>query len=242
MRTALFVASVLSVTCAFAQDSTRTRSRFEIGVYGSLNHCDRTLEAKEHGEFTDVLIDLANDLEVPKASYTLGLEVNYRFATHWFVESGLQYADLGFRTHESQFVGTDPLMNDPALIGSGRTIYSYRYLGLPLMVRYELGRKKVRFSTAIGIISDLFVKATSTSVFTRTGGNETRRTTTDTYSDYRTASISACSDLGVIYRFNARLGMRLAVTGRYQLTELVDAPITAHLWSVGLLAGLRYHF
>ncbi|MEO8587761.1 MAG: outer membrane beta-barrel protein [Flavobacteriales bacterium] len=243
MRTALLVTGFLSILCASAQDSTRTHSSFEIGLYGSVDHCYRELLVREQGEQLDLVVDLRDDHELPRTSFAIGFEVAYGIGQHWFIESGLRYADLGWKTEEfNSFHATDPVTNDPAIPASVRYIDSFKYLGIPLIVRFRPGRHRLQFAPAMGFVFDAMVQHRYTSVKEWPDGNVTHETLSEGDVEYNTLSISAYIDLGVIYRINDHIAVRLAPTGRYQLTELVDAPITAHLWSVGLLAGVRYHF
>ncbi len=245
MRAPLVVASVLSVICASAQDSTRTRSRFEIGILGTFESSYRVLSATEDDDLYNYFIDLRNDFEIPLMGYSAGFEVSFSPCEHWQLESGVRYTRNGWATEDlpvSSFVSPEGNLNGPALPITGHFLYHHNYVGVPLIVRYEFGERKLHFAPAIGFIGEALMEQTTVSVLEWQDGRESRESQSDTFTEYNSASVSACSDLGIIYRFNTRLAMRVAATGRYQLTELVDAPITAHLWSAGLLAGIRYHF
>ena len=245
MRTALLVTSVLATLCAWAQDSTRTLSRFEIGITGTFERSYRTLAATESGNDYSYIMDRRDDFEIPLAGYSAGLEIAFTACYRWHVESGIRYSMTGWATDElpvTTYVSPEGNLNYPAIPSTARFLSHYHYVGVPLILRYEFGKRKLHFAPAIGFIGETLLDQTAVFILERQDGHESRESFSDTFTEYNSTSLSAYSDVGVIYRFNEHLGMRLAATGRYQLTELVNAPITAHLWSVGFLAGLRYHF
>src|SRR5436190_3816174 len=182
MRTAITVIGLLSFVISSAQDSTRTRSRFEIGILGSVDHCYRVLAASGDEPYLDDLIGLRDDFEIPRTSGSEGIEIAYALHTKWILEGGIRYSFLGWGTEDlvaTSYVSPEGNAGHPALPETGHIKYTFSYIGVPLMLRYQFGQHKIHFAPAFGLAFDAVHEATTTTYLEWADGHETRETRAD---------------------------------------------------------------
>jgi hypothetical protein len=98
---------------------------------------------------------------------------------------------------------------------------------------FNFGEKKIHFVMSIGVSTNIFLKATQTSIFEYENGN-TKHQTQDQQYDYKTLDISPIISAGVDYRVSNKINLRAEPTFRYGLLKIINTPITAYLWNGGL--------
>lgn len=231
---------VISLT-AFGQDNATETHKLLIGVTASPDICFRTLQNTDGSSTTDMIIDLRNDNESPKFSYSTGLSFCYNLTRHWGIETGLQYSNKGFK-----FVNSDPTFSDQIdprygfiYTPQGPTptkitfIYNFNYLDIPLRTIFTVGNRKVRFISSVGITTNILISATNTSIVEYENADTDRKTQEQGY-DYKTVNFSPTASVGIDWQLCDKFNLRVEPTFRYGLLKIIDAPITEYLWSGGL--------
>lgn len=226
---------------SFGQDNATETHKLLIGVTASPDICYRTLENTNGSSTNDWIIDLRNDGESPKFSYSTGLSLCYNFTRHWGIETGLQYSNKGFK-----FVNSNPSFGDQIdprygfiYTQNGPTptivtfIDNFNYLDIPLRAIFTVGKRKIRFISSVGITANILINATNTSVVKYADGDTDRNTQEQPY-DYKKINFSTTVSVGIDWQLCDKFNLRVEPTFRYGLLKIIDAPITAYLWSGGL--------
>ncbi|MBK8339994.1 MAG: PorT family protein [Flavobacteriales bacterium] len=242
MRNTFALGLLLITLPASAQLEGAAVSRFSIGITGSMDHCFRILANNRGDENTDRVIDLRNRSEIPKLSYSINADLLFHLDERWALISGLRYSDQGYRTEEfNEFASVDAPEGDPAIpIGGIQYVYHFHYLSVPLLVQFRMGKGRLRFTPAIGLAGDILLEPTETTHSKWKDGRETSETRSAAQVGYNPISLSVRTELGGAYRIAERFELNAGLAGLYQITELIDAPITGHQWTVGFQCGTRY--
>ncbi|MBX7202830.1 MAG: PorT family protein [Bacteroidia bacterium] len=238
LTTILATATALAV---FGQDNVTEKHKLLIGVTVSSDICYRTLEHDGSSTTAPLIMDIRNDGEVPKFSYSTGLSLSYNLTQHWAIETGLQYSNKGFKFANSDLTFGD--QNDPrygfiytqeAPVPTKVTfIDNFNYFDIPLRTIFSAGKRKLRFISSIGITTNILINATNTNII-EYEGNDTERKTQEQIYDYKTINFSPTASVGIDWQFADKFNLRVEPTFRYGLLKIIDAPITAYLWAGGL--------
>jgi hypothetical protein len=240
MRTTLLFALGLLASHGHAQVDT-THSRWRIGASGSFDGCFRTLVNDAGDEAREMIIDFREENERFRLSWTGGIDAIYELSDRWRLASGLQLADKGYLfSIETVFIATDGI--DPE---SGPSVrinerYHYRYLSVPLVIRYSIGGRRFRFEPGIGISADYLLNHYSVQRMEFSDGKTQVKRIQDNTTDFRDLCASACMELTASIQLNESLAIRFGPRARYQLTPVADTPILGYLWEAGFLAGASY--
>jgi len=242
MKQLIILFSLLCSIDALGQDHEDTKSLsgsrwIQVGVNLSPNYCYRSLQNNDGSSIGSSIIALRNNNEKAKFGYTAGLDLRYNFSKHIAIETGIQYSNTGYQydIFASVLTFSDPI--DPrygfVYPGTGvslpeKFVYNYFYLDIPVRFIFIAGEKKIRFSGSVGLITDIFLKATVTSV----GG--TSRITYDEPYAYKPINISPMISLGFDYRISNKINVSAEPTFRYGLLKIIDEPVTGYLWNAGL--------
>ncbi|HRN94808.1 MAG TPA: hypothetical protein PL084_08790, partial [Chitinophagales bacterium] len=70
--------------------------------------------------------------------------------------------------------------------------------------------------------------------------NHTKRETIPISYNYKKVNISPLISVGIDYKINSRMNLRVEPTFRYGVLKLMDTPITTYLYSGGL--NISYYF
>lgn len=133
---------LLSGHFLFAQESSAydnfKKWSYGITVGGTSNFRILTSDGSEN-----ILKDDKNSTEIRRTSFTAGVVANYRITDVLSINSGLVYDDLGFKTRNQTLSYSDGTSI------SASTAYHYRYVTLPLDLKYDF-LKKIRWNLYVG--------------------------------------------------------------------------------------------
>lgn len=247
MKQLTTIAAMMISLAAFGQDSLKSKvstefNRLLFGVNVSPDYCYRTLSNNDGSSTSSMIIDLRNDKEVAKIGYTAGLNICYNICKHLGVEVGVQYSNKGYAFKKSDLTFGDmidprygfvyPVYNSivPSKI---KFIDNYIYVDVPMRAIFSFGEKRIHFVTSIGVMTNILLKATQTSVVEYENG-DTKRQTQDQKYDFKTLDISPTVSVGLDYKISSKINLSVEPTFRYGLVKIIDTPVTAYLWSRGL--------
>ncbi len=254
----LFFLLVLSIATN-AQDSLKQKANAEydrllIGINISPDYCNRILNSSSSGIFYSDFISTRDNIETYKIGYTYGINICYNISKKVGFEAGLQYSTKGYSTKELTFVFGDmidprfgfdygPAPDSPVISTSQfkslKFIYNYNYLDIPVRAIFNFGRNKIHFISSIGVTTNILINSTSTSDSKYEDGSIIRTTQKQPY-DYKTFGLSPTFSLGADYKISNKIKLTAEPTIRYGLLNIINAPITANLWSVGFNVGCYY--
>jgi hypothetical protein len=237
----VFVFIITSVF-VYAQDSTKTKkaSRFFIGVNFSPDYCYRTIKHTDNSYLSDFIYDTRNKIEQPKLGFTSGINVCYILTKHISLDLGLQYSNKGYQTKNETLIyptpGSAATYNLPT---SGRFVYRYNYIDIPLKANFVFGKKKLRLITSVGLTTNIFISETNSFIGKYSNGSSFRSSSTANYGLSR-VNLSPLISCGIDYKINNKMFFRVEPTFRYSILSTVNAPITEYVWSAGL--NVSYYF
>ncbi|MBK7468092.1 MAG: PorT family protein [Saprospiraceae bacterium] len=230
----------LSSFSSYGQDKTKETptvdfKKVQIGINISPDICFRTLKNNDGSSTSNIVMKLNNENETVKVGYTAGLNVCFNIKKFVGIETGIQYSNKGYQTKMKDLIFGQP---DPLAPNKAKFIYNFHYIDIPVKANFTIGKKKVRFFTSVGLTTNIFIKETQTSVLVYS--DRTDRKTNPTNFDYNRVNISPTISVGIDYKINSKMNLRVEPTFRYGVLKIIDAPVTGYLYSGGL--NISYYF
>ncbi|MFN8323469.1 MAG: outer membrane beta-barrel protein [Chitinophagales bacterium] len=167
--------------------------------------------------------------------YTAGLNVCFNIKKIVGLETGIQYSNKGYQTKKQDLVFGQPGSNLPI---QSKFVYDFHCIDIPVKVNFTIGKKKVRFFTSVGLTTNIFIKEMLTSFWYYS--NRTDKKTSPAGYDYKKVNISLTISVGIDYKINDRMNLRVEPTFRYGVLKIIDTPVTGYLYSGGL--NISYYF
>lgn len=240
----MFRKSVFILLIAFSsivvqgQESKPTKNfkRIMIGVNFSPDYNFRTLTNKDGSSSNNIVIKSRNELEKAKYGYTTGLNVCINFQKHVALETGIQYSNKGYKTKNLNLIFAPPNSGLPV---KSQSIYAYKYIGVPLRVKFTFGTSKIRFLSSAGFMTNFLLKVKQTDISEYANG-KTEEKTQSTTSGFKKVDISPLISVGIDYKLTDKIHVLAEPTFRYGVLKTRDAPVKENLWSTGVNIGV-YH-
>ena len=252
MRPLILIAALIVSIASFGQDTLKQNTpstefkRLLFGVNISPDYCFRTLVNKYGSSTSSDIIDLRDKIEIPKISFTAGLNICYNFSKHLGIEAGLQYSNKGYEIKNWELTfGDDPNSGSASNNSAGpvpmnvKFIYNYIYLDIPIRAIYSFGEKRIHGVASFGVATNILVKATRTTILVFDNGDVSRHTC-GRQENFNFVNISPLISLGIDYRISNKINLRVEPTMRYGILTIIDAPITTNLWNAGLNISCYY--
>lgn len=242
MKAFLIIILTLSAQYAWSQDEVNVNSisdfnRVQIGISISPDICFRTLRNNDGSTTSDQIIALRNDNEIFKFGYTTGLNIGYSINSFFGLEMGIHYSNKGYQSKMIDLVFSQP---EPSLPEQFKYIDNFHFVDVPFKANFTLGKKRVRFFTSVGVTTNFFIKATTTSVMVY-ADREDRKTSSSNY-EYAKVNFSPTFSAGIDFKINNSMNLRFEPTIRYGMMKIIDTPITAYLYNAGLNVSYYYSF
>lgn len=230
----------LTAFSSYGQDKTKETptadfKRVQIGINVSPDVCFRTLKNNDGSWSSDLVVDQRNIMETVKVGYTAGLNVCFNIKKFVGLETGIQYSNKGYQTKKQDLIFGQP---DPSLPKQSKFVYDFHCIDIPVKANFTIGKKKVRFFTSVGVTTNIFIKETQTSFLIYS--DRTDKKTSPTNFDYNKVNISPTVSVGIDYKINGRMNLRVEPTFRYGVLKIIDTPVTGYLYSGGL--NISYYF
>ena len=240
MKNLTLLLLTMTAFSAYGQDKTKENptvdfKRVQIGINVSPDICFRTLKNNDGSSTSDLVVKLNNENETIKVGYTTGLNVCFNIKKFVGIETCIQYSNKGYQTKFKDLIFGQP---DPSAPNKAKFIYNFHCIDIPVKANFTIGKKKVRFFTSVGVTTNIFIKETQTSVLVYS--DHTTRKTNPTSYDYKRVNISPTISVGIDYKINSRMNLRVEPTFRYGVLKIIDAPVTGYLYSGGL--NISYYF
>lgn len=229
----LIIVFLLFFSIVHGQSSDQNR-KFEFGVSFSNDIGYRVLKNNDPTLYNDFILDQRNDMEIPKYCYSAGVTVAYKLNADTRISSGILYSNKGYQTEKLTFQSS----SDPALPNELQIRYNMNYIDIPLLFNYRFGQKKWRFSIGAGIRANVFLREMQTSI--EYYDDKVDRESTETEFDYNRLNISPQLEIGVIYDLHERFYVSACPTFNYGIIKIIDAPITAYLFTGGVNIGIHF--
>lgn len=235
--------SLLAYSPAKCQALPDTTSRWSIGVVVPPGIAYRTLSVTSTSAIAPTTMHGSDQREDPRPNVCAQIALRYRLSPLFSLESGIGYALMGWQQRIDVSALTFGDMIDPRrgylystsdlMPSAMRLLDSYHYVEIPVQASLHLGHSRLRSVTSIGISTSYLVRYSHT-VITEYGDGSHHRNSTDLTSSFKQFGLFPTISSGVSYQVSDRMELQMQPTFRYGVLNVIDAPITANLWSAGL--------
>lgn len=231
---ALLLLLIPLLALAQVRDSSATK-RLSVGVCFSPDLSYRTLSSpilyRQEKEQRD-----ANEL--PKLSFTAGIDLTYRLNSRLALSTGVFYSDRGYRTKKQTL---NWVVSDHELPTEAYSKLHLQTLSLPLKLIYNLTVRKSKFYLTAGLSADFFVQPTI-ETFTRRGTTWYRERSIDNI-EYSRFTSSVLIGAGMECRINESFSLKIEPLFRHGITPILPGlKSKEYLYTIGLNVGLFMHF
>lgn len=236
MKHIVFALLAIISFSSFAQDNFK---RFQIGVNFLPDVDYRLLQQNTSSSIgVKLIINQRNKVEVPKFGYTTGLNFCYNIKSFVGIEVGVQYSNKGYQSKKQDLYFD---FNGSTYILTGdyfKYVDEFHYIDIPVKVNFTVGKKKVRFFTSVGLVTNMLVRANEVVVWTENG--TIHKSTNNETKNCNRVNLSPMLSLGIDYKINNKMNLRVEPTARFGVLSVLDGSIKEYLYSGGL--NLSYYF
>lgn len=244
MKHLLFLSILFFSISASGQNSLKSKSdkkhsRIQMGANFLAEYSNRWLKNSTGSSYHDYIIGERNIDEYGKSGFSTGVNVCIGLSKFLSLETGIQYANRGYRTKTIPTDGFHSLIFEP-IVTSNKYIYTYRYLDIPLKINFIYGQEKIRFIGSLGMSANLFVNEKEKHI--------------EFYDDYSTKVINTISKdksmtkigftpmiaAGFDYALSKKTNLRMQSTYRKSIKTLIQDPVYIYLYGVGVNVGYYY--
>lgn len=233
MKRLLLITSLFISLLSVGQDKN-TPPKLLVGINFSPDYSFRTLKDGDGSASTPFIVNSRNDREIAKLGYTAGANITIAFSPLLAFETGIQFANKGYKTKRWDLVYPDPGMPTKA-----KASYTYQYIGIPLKAKFSFGKHKTRFVSGVGFMTCFLLIAKTTTTYYFSNGNRQVMSQSNT-SDFNKVDVSPVLSLGIDYQLTKKTHLSVEPTFRYGLISTKDAQVIEHLWSAGVNVGVNY--
>lgn len=247
LRNLILPLLILSLT-ANAQLNKSGRSGWSIGMNAGAGVGYRTLYTVEPSLVNEFIRSSRDSREELRVAFAGSFRVARQLSKRFGIEAGVGYHQTGWQYGTAiddltfgDFI--DPrrgfiYATDTDVPVEATFIDLFHYLEVPLAFTVNLGGGKLRSVSAVGIAPSFLITANAVTDFTF-GDGRTERSRYEPTIDYTTFNMVPFLSTGLAIRSGSRWEFRLQPTVRYGLIDIIDAPITAKIYSGTLEAGVR---
>jgi hypothetical protein len=230
----LFIA-VITLT-ALTVKSQDSKNKLFIGFNFSPDYNFRGIKSNGDGFLGDDFIKQRNDNEIAKFGYTTGVSIGLQVSKKVVLETGVQFANMGYKTKNQTFSFETPNLGLPTKV---QFIYAYQYINIPIKARVTFGEKRLRLASSIGFNTSFLTTLKQTTILEEANG-QTNKSSKSDKRGYRTVGIMPFVGVGVNYALNQKLQLFAEPTFRYGLIRTTSSPVKENLWNAGLNMGVYY--
>jgi hypothetical protein len=215
----------------------------------SPDYCFRTLSNNDGSSTSDLIISSRNNIETAKIGCTAGFNFSYNFSKRIGIGTGIHFSNKGYQIKTGRLTFGDvnqnagftiySTSNDPSIPQSAKNIYNYYYIDIPLKATITFGSRSFRFVSSVGVSTNILMNASQTNIYEYQDGSLDKSTQASSES-FQTINFSPEISVGVEKRIKDKIFIRVEPAFRYGVLKIIDAPITANLWSAGL--NVSYYF
>jgi hypothetical protein len=226
----------LSLSLSAQETIEKKNSSFFAGVSFSPDYCFRTLQNHAVNPATTYVFERKKQHEIPKTGYTAGLALGYLMKESIILETGIRYSSQGYKTNE--IINTS--IDSNGVLEKSETVkykYNFSYIEFPLKASLLMGKKKLKFIAGAGLVAGICLYERTTTEMISPSRSVTRESPNYIYNPF---NLFAIASAGMNLKLKERMDLRIEPDFKYGLLQIIDQPVTAHLWSAGISAGLYF--
>ena len=206
--------------------------RIAIGFSPDLNY--RSLVNHSNNPFSDRIINLRNEREIPRIGYSTQLYLAVDITKKTSIEFGLGYKDMGF-TYENMTV------SKPNIAYIASLIDHFYYYSIPIALRQTWGNKKWQFTYHLGLSTNIFRVQKTNIIAINPNIADTTIINIDGRSTYKDILLIPSVGLGTTYNINSKSQICFEPTLRYSISSITqNTPINGYLYNVGLNLSYKW--
>jgi hypothetical protein len=231
---------ILSFLCCvlpfFTQAQFKTSIDFISGIDYSYRYLspDNTISSKSLAAFRD-------QNEVASIGMRAGANFNLKLNKKLYLKTGLRYVSNGYSSpkhslkYESEY---DPInggyIPDPSLPHELASVTKYRFIEIPVAVRYVFGTNKLSYFAELGLGCANYINQLTTNTT-----DINKYTFEAKYPFFNHWTFNSLLSIGGQYILNKNIQLFAQPIYRYSINSLPKAPINEHLYNLGLEFGFR---
>ena len=228
------IASIPFIVNAQEIKKSKASKNISVGFSFSPDYNYRTLNNNDGSSSSNMIIDFRNKIEKSKFGFTTGLNLNIRLSDKAEFQTGLLYSNKGYKVPKQ---ATDFPVPDPSQATHFESEANFNYLDIPLKFNFISGMGKVKFIVGAGFAANILLNNSEKITLSYADGSEKEFDQSDGF-DYNKFNISSLVSVGLEYQMKENIVFRMEPTFRYELLKIIDLPVTAHLWNLGLNVGV----
>jgi len=199
------------------------QSRVDFGFSFSPDYSYRILKT---GATDTWMKNYYDTLEVPRFSYTIGLNVVFNLNERFFLSTGLLFADRGEKTKKYIIPPVNNYLNH------------YYYLCVPVKANYYVLLKKVKLFVTAGFAADIYLNGQSNVDV----GSSGEQKIVGLSSNLTRLTFSFIGGAGLDCPLTDRWYFKLEPLYRRSLTPIANSDIKKYFYSAGLNLGFYFKF
>lgn len=204
----------------------------------------RELVQTEKNATTESIIPFRNGIEEPRFAYGANIVCALDLSKRFSVEGGIGYSLMGYQIDFGKVTYGDMIDPNRGFIYQTNDVptavrSSFEFIEVPLRLLMRCGQGRLSSITGAGFTIGYLLHGGPTNVLVHTDGTKDRSLYSGT-DDYRTINLFPTLSTGGAYTLSDHFELRLEASGRYGVSRIVNAPITAHLWSTGIGCGVMW--
>jgi len=235
----LFILVLLALSLRLsAQDPIEDKSGFSLGLVISPELSYRsyslTTKGKEHDYLVNYGLPWRDSLESSKFSPSIGLAVLYNINKKVLIESGVYYANKGYKI-DHMFITTQ----SGTTIREAKITYNYKYVDIPFKVNFNIIDKKVKLFLSGGVIANILINLNTR--LEEEGWPAQENSSRDFSSPF---NVSLVAGVGIDYDISNKIVLRLQPQYQRFITSADNSPSTdflkEYLYSYSVNFGVFY--
>ncbi len=167
-----------------------------------------------------------------KFSYSAGVLIHLRSSESFGVTSGIQYSNIWNQGKTQGYFCFCPTPD--TLISTVKSGNSFRFIDVPLLANYILGKSKIKFTINGGILINYFINLKTTNRITYTNNQIVNRFNISSDSNINRFQIAPIASLGIKYDTNDEYNFKIEPTIRYQSVNYSNSSSNGHFWELGI--------
>lgn len=233
-----FLFLLLFQTVLFAQEE-KSINKWELCIQFSPDFAHRTLSYHASDDLNSSIVKSRNSYEVADFRITTGISIRYRLSKLVSLETGIYYASKGFQTKWlDSFV---PLqISDPLIPEKFKTRDRFHYLDIPIKAYFKIFEKnRLEFLFAPAIISSYLIEHEYTVFYQYS--NRLEKKVLDKNEPFNDLNFSYSISSVLSLKFSNKVKFQIEPIFRKSINSIIDTPIKARLWSLGLNFGFYFN-
>lgn len=212
-------------------------SKWSLGFAASADVSYRFLTA--NSEVPQLLVDVWNDIEVPKPSFSIGVLPEYAVSENVHLHFGVIFSNNGYKIKKAD-ITVDSLLQHPPIARKVR--FNFQYIDIPFGVKFYLVKRKISFFIIPTAEANFLLRTNETFILYYPDDKEKTKIKDRDIDLMRRVNVSAKLALGVEIELNAKNKLFIQPTFKYMfLPHTKDTNIERTFYTGGLTLGLIFN-